>query len=372
MTPKTSDFIVNSKSKNQLGMGIVSTIIGAGIIAIGIVALVNLVKTSQETLRHAEAISEKLAIRNYIRENFDCNDALDKVAANKNLCATGTPFTVKKNNGKNFSTADTQTKAGNYRLKVFCDPTSKNIMIQTLRMAKKGNQVAIDTRNNTKATWEDPFDGIPPMTSSAQKTAYLDFESVPGAADGAVVDAAMNDYFEAQYGVRFNYLGGASLRLARIVPQGGPKVKFQAWLSAKCPKKPNNNRICGTSKAQAIAGNYALSSSNAKSSKTIKFEVVYSKPAKNPSFFIYDFDGKETWRIEAFDAAGNSVGLTQHSAGKGYSTGGTGNSDIMETSVTTSAPVKRLEFTGNKNIKIFGFGFDNFRTGVSSCSMTSE
>lgn len=351
-------FYKSSRFDSFRGSSIVGAIVFVGATIGAGVLVLQMVATSKRVQLVAEKKTEQIQLRNYIRENFDCNDALATINSDSSICSTGKYFSVMKPSGKILATSDQKTKIGEHRVRVSCDPTTENVMVETMRVRSDGND----------EPWMDPFDGIPPISKGAGMSAYLNFESVPNASDGKTVDSTMNDYFESSYGVRFNYVGGSSMRLSRIVSQNGAKVNFKAWASVKCPGKPNNNRVCGGSEVEKGAGNYAISSSNAKSSKDISFEVIYSKPATNPSFDMYDFDGGETWTITAFDEHGNEVGKSVYDANKGYSTKGTSNSDVLVGGVK-GEKIRRLHFVGKKGIKIFGFGFDNFKTGLSTCVM---
>jgi hypothetical protein len=200
------------------------------------------------------------------------------------------------------------------------------------------------------------------------KRGFVDFENLPGAAQGKTIDDELNKYFDEKFHVKFRYVGGAQMKLAKIFDESDPNISFESWWSVLCPGKkinrqPKRNRICGAGKAEA--GRWALSTSNALTSKSIQFEVLYSRLATNPSFVLYDFDGREKWTIQAFAEDGKVVATKSLDARKGYSVKRTDNSGGITVVIDTAGKkINRLLLTGSKNIKIFGFGFDNFSTGV--------
>lgn len=183
--------------------------------------------------------------------------------------------------------------------------------------------------------------------------------------EGAYIDASVNAQLSTDYGVTFTSGNGGDLRVAKIVGESEPEPFYFAWLSILCPKRPNHNRICRGGAADV--GRRALSTENALSTKDISFEISYAEPVQGVSFDILDLDGKENWTFSAFDEFNAPIVPVTVAGGGGYG-GGTGNNAVTKFSM--SAPglsIRRLRFVGQKSIKLFGFAFDNFRTGLKAC-----
>lgn len=205
----------------------------------------------------------------------------------------------------------------------------------------------------------------PPTTCVKDlKGGKIDFENLNA---GDYVDGAVNDQLEKDYGVRFESIDGGALRIAEIVKQGEPKPAFEAWWSVLCKKKPKRNRLCFDSDIDR-GGRRILSTTSATNTKKISFRVRYVAPVQQASFDLADVDGSEVWTVTALDAAGNPLGGSTKFKSRGYSSKRSGNSALTHFSISRDKPeIAALEVRGTKKIKLFGFGFDNFTTGLSAC-----
>jgi len=206
-----------------------------------------------------------------------------------------------------------------------------------------------------------PTPTVEPCTPGITKN-LLTFEDFN---EGAYVDSSMNSQLAREYGVTFNSGDGGDLRVAKIVREGEPDPLFSAWLSILCPKAPNHNRICNSD--PAAVGRRALSTDHSLSTKDISFEIYYIEPVQDLSFDILDLDGQERWVFSAYDEFDNTITPIAVSSSAGYGKG-TGNN--AATNISMSVPersIRKLRFVGKKNIRLFGFGFDNFKTGLRVC-----
>jgi hypothetical protein len=211
------------------------------------------------------------------------------------------------------------------------------------------------------------------------KSGTITFEEF---AEGAVVDAAFNNQLAADYGVRFIFFNSdtppETLKIARIAKKYDTPVAFEAWASILCKEPPNRNRICDEdliAGAMGLSapknGRRALSASNAMNTRSLDFMVVYEKPVESVSFDMLDLDGGETWNTYLFkDNLGAVPLVAPRISSKGYGAlgGATGNNNITTYSVTSnSGKFRAIRMMGTKGIKIFGFGLDNFNTGLTRC-----
>lgn len=199
-----------------------------------------------------------------------------------------------------------------------------------------------------------------PCTSTYQ-SGVLTFEHLsPGTSISSQNEALARDY-----GVTFEPILGGDLIVAPIVEQNEGEAHPKAWMSVKCKGKPNFNRLC-FDKDPEHAGKRVMTTTGALESKRISFRVKYVEPVKNLSFELADVDGNETWSIQVFSPSGarlDNVKVTR----KGYGLD-SGNSAMTLYRVSRdTADIGSVVLVGDKNIKIFGFGFDNFTTGLDVC-----
>ena len=165
-----------------------------------------------------------------------------------------------------------------------------------------------------------------------------------------------------KYGIQFDAITGGNLAIAKVVNQGDSEPSFKAWLSVLCPGRPNNNRVCNG----GSVGKRVLSMTNAKSTRTAELSLTLIEPVQSLSFDILDVDGGETWTITATDQDGNTL-PSQKVSSAGY--GGSSNNNRAKNFQvkTLGREMKSVRIHGTKNIKMFGFGFDNFVTGITPC-----
>lgn len=165
-----------------------------------------------------------------------------------------------------------------------------------------------------------------------------------------------------KYGIQFDAITGGDLAIAKVVNQGDSEPSFKAWMSVLCPGRPNNNRACNG----GSVGKRVLSMTNAKSAKIAELSLTLIEPVQSLSFDILDVDGGETWTITATDKDGKPLPAQKVSAA-GY--GGSSNNNRAKNFQveTLGREIKSVRVRGTKNIKIFGFGFDNFVTGIPPC-----
>jgi hypothetical protein len=165
-----------------------------------------------------------------------------------------------------------------------------------------------------------------------------------------------------KYGIQFDAITGGDLAIAKVVSRGDSEPSFKAWLSVLCKGRPNNNRACNGGNV----GKRVLSMTNAKSTRVAELSLTLVEPVQSLSFDILDVDGGETWTITATDKDGKPLPAQKVSAA-GY--GGSSNNNRAKNFQvkTLGKEIKSVRVRGTKNIKIFGFGFDNFVTGITPC-----
>ena len=190
----------------------------------------------------------------------------------------------------------------------------------------------------------------------------LDFESVPGISEGKLLTPDINEYFRTNYGVTFSISAGGQFAFARIVGEKESKPSFKAWMSVLCPKRPNHNRLCNGGNG----GRWILSTTSATRTRNITFEIAYEVPVKKLSFDLADLDGNEVWTFTLYNSAGVVIPGGKSISARGYG-GGTGNSALKKIELASTQRISRVRAAGTKGIRIFGFGFDNFVTGVPRC-----
>ena len=165
-----------------------------------------------------------------------------------------------------------------------------------------------------------------------------------------------------KYGIQFDAVAGGNLAIAKVVNQGDSEPSFKAWLSILCPRRPNNNRVCNG----GSVGRRVLSMTNAKDTRTAELSLTLVEPVQSLSFDIIDVDGRETWTVTATDRDGKRIS-SQKVSSSGYG-GSSGNNGATNFQVKTlGREIKSVRIHGTKNINIFGFGFDNFKTGITPC-----
>jgi len=207
---------------------------------------------------------------------------------------------------------------------------------------------------------EDPATPDPPPCNPSVSSGTLNFEEFSEYDD--ISKEPHRSLILQKYGIQFDAITGGDLAIAKVVDQGDSEPSFKAWLSVLCPGSPNNNRACNG----GSVGKRVLSMTNAKSTKIAELSLTLIEPVQSLSFDILDVDGGETWTITAIDRDGNPL-PSQKVSSAGY--GGSSNNNRAKNFQvkTLGKEIKSVRIHGTKNIKIFGFGFDNFVTGITPC-----
>jgi hypothetical protein len=210
------------------------------------------------------------------------------------------------------------------------------------------------------ATPEDPKIPDPPPCNPNVSSGLVNFEEFSEYAD--ISKEPHRSLILEKYGIQFDPITGGNLAIAKVVKQGDSEPSFKAWLSVLCPGRPNNNRVCNG----GSVGKRVLSMSNAKSTRVAEISLTLVEPVQSLSFDILDVDGGESWSITATDKDGNTL-PSQKVSSAGY--GGSSNNNRAKNFQvkTLGKEIKSVRVHGTKNIKIFGFGFDNFVTGITPC-----
>lgn len=165
-----------------------------------------------------------------------------------------------------------------------------------------------------------------------------------------------------KYGIQFDAITGGNLAIAEVVNEGDSEPSFEAWWSIKCPGNPKRNRVCNG----GSVGRRVLSMTNATNTRTAELSLTLIEPVQSISFDIIDMDGNETWTVTATDRDGKSLpSQTVSSSGYGGSSGNNGATNFQVK--TLGREIESVRIHGTKSIKIFGFGFDNFKTGITPC-----
>ena len=187
----------------------------------------------------------------------------------------------------------------------------------------------------------------------------VDFEEFPEGATGQ----ELSETLASVYGIQITSLQGGAPQIVGIAREGEAEPRLFGWLSLKCPKKPNHNRLCNG----GDGGRRVLSLVNALNTKTIRFTIEFIEPVQLVQFDLADVDGDEVLAVKAYNEIGEVLDQTEFNQ-KGYGWG-TENSALSTYEVkNASRIIKKIEVVGTKNIKVFGFGIDNIRTGLVPCS----
>ncbi len=204
--------------------------------------------------------------------------------------------------------------------------------------------------------------GCPPACVPNLKGGVITFEEFD---EGQIIDAVTNAQLLKDHGVTMKSLLGDQLQVVKIAREGESEPNIIAYLSTKSSGKPNHNRLIDSADEQR-AGHRALATTDVFDSKNFAFEADYAVPVSHLSIDLLDLDGGESWTIEAFDSKNKKVNSTVLTF-KTYGAA-SGNEAITTYSMTNKdANISRVVFTGSKSIKIFGWAFDNFDTGLIKC-----
>lgn len=136
--------------------------------------------------------------------------------------------------------------------------------------------------------------GMVGLASAAEPLPSVDFESVP-AKPSSVEGTVISGEYWSTAGVRFTAPAGQSLLLAKA---GEPRMAFSGFDGVADEPQPG-----------AQLGEYFLTSDRAGTGEIPgPFEIDYRWPVQTASAVFLDVNGQESWKAEAFDAAGNSRG----------------------------------------------------------------
>ncbi len=381
--------ILRDRHDRKRGFSLLESVIAMGVLSIIGVASVHLLAPYMRTNLRADMDQERALIRDFVRQNLDCEETYAALTAED--CAPGRYIDAFDSQGRVLASRTQNSRIGTrHMLRVSCPHGPNQLLIEAMRVKGSGGATAEADRDplagstrlsesesmpaeadrdpltGTASNWQDLFNGIPVFAMGASGNT-IDFEDIPGARDGLTFGDEQEEFLRNRYGIRLRSIEGGSFRLARIVNQDEPEPLFEAWMSILCPGRPNHNRQCG---GVNTSGRWALSVADAKDTRRIEFEILYDSPVRQLSFDILDLDGGEDWYVTPYDESGAPI--RERTGGVeegGYGVGSTGNSSSTRFDIRSSARnIAKVRLVGTKGIRIFGFGFDNFRTGRSVCS----
>lgn len=354
------------KGQSQSGFGMVEAMVAVGLFGIFVLALETYLSQSDLLDRSYEARQNSELIRQYVRNNLNCAETFKSLTPS--MCGVPNRYiNAIAMDGSIVASSDQKSKIGFYGIRVSCPIDTHSLSVETLRTVGKenGEKTALTHLTKETETWSDLFHGIPAYTESPRPT-LLNFESIPGAAAGLALDSPqMIDYLKSVYGIWFTSVKGGGLVLAKITQSGDPeppKARW-AWYSAKCPDKPNHNRLC----EGGDGGQFIMTTKNAVNTKNIVFDIHYAAPTQQLTFQLADFDGLEAWTFTLYDKFNNVIKKSHFNAAKGYGKGTENNSLQAITLTSPSVNIDHVRAQGHKGISTFGFGFDNFEPGIPPC-----
>ncbi len=358
-----------SLKQSNSGMTMVENIVSIGLFGIVAVMGARFFASSIGTQEHIIDRGEVEDVRALIRSSIDCTKTmLNQVS----LCGTSQYIEIRKQDNTVLipKVSPFGVMGGGVEARSTCSLGDGFYQLDMEYRRVVNGAVIKDPMNGKMYDWAPLFKSVkvacPKVacmnTTLAVVPKNLDFETIP-AALGSAVNAKMNTYLRAAYGISFEAKVGGNLRLAEVVSEGDSEPAFEAWASAMCPKRPNHNQLC----SGGNGGRRVLSISGAMSTKNIAFDAFYDFPAKKIEFDLADMDGDESWTITPYDSAGSPVAGAKTFNASGYG-GGSGNNALTHLTITSNGTnISRVNFKGSKGINTFGFGFDNFKTGITYC-----
>ncbi len=380
---------MNSRGSTA-GFGLLDAMIGVVVMTIFVGALEAYVSNVVQVNSVMEERQDYELARQYIEHNFDCDKTFKKLAA-ANCGIPGTYIEAYAKDGSLLAKADQTgrlplhaTGNGLMGIRVRCVDADQ-LFVEVRQYSGISDTTPtknyLDFSDKPNAGWVDPFHGIPPAARQGVTRPPLDFEAIPGAHEGMSIESGIvaghpkmtvNDYFKATSGVWFSSGQGGSLQLVKVVAEGDPEPAVSAWLSIMCAKKPNHNRLCngGDVNPDGSLNKWLMSTTSAVSTRDVSLTIHYLVPVKDLSISIADIDGCETYDFLAKDEAGRQLSIvTSPSPVRdcGYGAG-TGNNRLTPVTVkANNGYISTLALHGQKSIKAYGFGFDNFATGIPTC-----
>ena len=173
------------------------------------------------------------------------------------------------------------------------------------------------------------------------------------------------------HGVLFSSAGSGSIVSRQTTVEGDNELdsSVEAWNCALCEGSPKYNRLADSTAAARVGSRVLANSEYSNDNKNGGLKVTWLQPVSNIKFDLLDVDGSEVWTVTFFDKDRNLIkDATKEISFKGYNVEKTGNGKPTEVFVSLQTPqIKSMEIHGVKNIKAFGFGFDNFHTGLVEC-----
>jgi hypothetical protein len=337
-------------------MSLIENILAIGLFGIVAVMGARFFGSSIGTQEHIIVRGEVEDVRDLIRSSIDCTKTMLNQAA---ACGTSQFIEIRKQDNTVLipNVSPFGVMGGGVEVRSKCS-TGDGFYKLDMEYRRVANGAVIKDRMNGKMyDWAPLFESVPVScpniacmaTTLAVVPTKLDFESIPSAAQGKVVDAAMNTYLRGAYGIRFVPILGGNLQLARVKNQNDSEATFYAWMSALCPGNPKYNRLCNGGNA----GQWALSVAGSQSTKDIEFDVYYDFPVNKAEFDLADFDGGETWTVTPYNSAGTVIpGARTFDATGGYG-GNSGNNALTHISITTTGSnISRLKIKGHLDLII--------------------
>ncbi len=375
---------MKTTGKNS-GFGMLEAIIAVSVAGIFIVAFTRYLAYSAQTNSVFDRKQQVELVRQYVENQFDCEETFKQLNLHPSTCGSPNSYIDGYDfDGNKIATADQRAvlPGKSFGLRISCPKSNKELLIETKRYASDGTgRPAYNALTKEKEDWIDPFHGLSPYVEYATKRPILDFETIPGTHEGFNI-VASNAFFKARYGLWFENEQGGSLNLVRVVDENDPiDPAVVGWDSYLCPrivqtpplppylKHEHHNRLCNGGNA----GTWIMSTSSATNTTDITFVVHYLVPVQKLAFDLADLDGTEHYTITAFedDAHRHALPTTTTPSvidgGGGYGAG-SGNNKLTHVEVSVGKKFMRsIRIHGHKRIAEYGFGFDNFSTGIAPC-----
>jgi hypothetical protein len=189
----------------------------------------------------------------------------------------------------------------------------------------------------------------------------IDFENL---ASGTL----MSDQLKDQYGIEFSAATGTPvINTATHAGDAELPAASSSWICGYCPGAPTRNRLWDAAAQQAV-GRRFLTTTSSFTSKTASVDITWVEPVDKLQFDLIDVDGGESWVIDVYDENGTLIPDSRQTISEdGYAHASTNGRPVTIEFAFDQPKISKLTLRGRKAIRIFGFAFDNFYTGISSC-----